>query len=192
MIALRSRKLILLDGKKKRSWGRRIAPKDLGADNRAMQFCRGPSALLMRLARHAFGASDRDRAVCDVKRGPTRRSEWQSHLGNDRCGVAVSTGRWGRERFKRKLTSVDYGVGHRAKAYLAGRRCCWTTGEWAADDPVAGVILRSGIVGYKVALVHEFISAPIHRAARSSVLGRKRYSTLRFRSLTPISGLGVK
>jgi hypothetical protein len=67
---------------------------------------------------------------------------------------------------------VGYGVSRRAKAYLAGRRYCCITGEWVADDLAAGVIVGSGMFGYKVALVHEFASAMLHRAGRSAVAGQ--------------------
>jgi hypothetical protein len=79
-----------------------------------------------------------------------------------------------RERFDEKSTSVGYGVGRRAKTYLAGRKYCCITGEWVADDLAAGVIVGSGMLGYKVALAHEFVSALLHRAARSSVAGQFR------------------
>jgi len=70
-----------------------------------------------------------------------------------------------RQRADGKLMSVGYGVGRRAKSYLARRRYCCITGEWVADDPAAGVIVGAGMFGYKVALAHEFISALLHRAA---------------------------
>lgn len=77
-----------------------------------------------------------------------------------------------RERSDGKSTSVGYGVSRRTKAYRAGRRYCCITGEWVADDLAAGVIVGSGVFGYKVALAHEFVSALLHRAARSSVAGQ--------------------
>jgi hypothetical protein len=57
------------------------------------------------------------------------------------------------------MDGVAFGVGRRPKACLVGRRYCCITGEWAADDLTAGVVIGSGTVTYKVALVREFISA---------------------------------
>jgi hypothetical protein len=61
------------------------------------------------------------------------------------------------------------GAGRREKAYLTRGRYCRIAGESVADDPAAGVIVGSGMLGYKVALPHDFISALLLRAARSFV-----------------------
>jgi hypothetical protein len=95
-----------------------------------------------------------------------------------------------RTRADRILMSVADGIGCRSNLYLADSRYCCITGEWAADDPAAGVIVASGIVGHKVALMHGFISALLHRTARSSVLGQLRRSAASHERPLPIKPVG--
>ncbi len=61
-----------------------------------------------------------------------------------------------------------------AKRLIGRGRYCCITGEWAADDLPARVVVDTDMFPYKVALVHEFISALLRWTVRSSASGHLR------------------
>jgi hypothetical protein len=78
----------------------------------------------------------------------------QRSVSETRLRVCISRNvRKGASANRRGIDGVGNSVGHRAKAYQAGRKYCCITGECGADDPVAAAVADVVIVGRKVALV---------------------------------------